>query len=367
MKGKDKALDLLTGALPVFWVRVDASGAILEAGDFTKGFLGFDPAGKRLEEVFLFAEGPIDPVKTASEPMEARRYSVPSAHGLPETLSLVFVPEGGSVLIVGTGDLNETARLRKELISANNSLSSMTRELQKKNIELEGLNRLKNLFLGMAAHDLRKPVSAILNYTEFLLDEAAASLSEEHAGFLRTIHASTGLMRRIIDDFLDVAMIESGVFQLEKGRADLLKAARRCIALMELTARKRAVKLELVPDEALPSLDMDEAKIEQVINNLISNAVEHSPEGGEVVIAISKAGDEIRLCVKDSGPGISSEDAERLFSLYGRGGQKKARGSKSTGLGLAISRKIMEAHGGRIWLESEPGKGACFYFSLPCR
>jgi signal transduction histidine kinase len=367
MKGQEKALELLTGVLPVFCIRSDQSGEILEAGPFTKEFLGFDPTGKRLEDVFLFTEGPLDPAKTASEQTEAKRFSVTSAHGLPESMSFAFIPEGESFLILGTGDPNEAARLRKELISANNSLSSMTRELQKKNIQLEELNRLKNLFLGMAAHDLRKPVSAILSYTEFLLDEAAACLSEEHAGFLKTIHASTDLMRRIIDDFLDVAMIESGVFQLERCKGDLPAAARRCLALMELTARKRAVKLELVLDEALPPLEMDVAKIEQVMNNLISNAIEHSPDGGDVIITISKMQDEVMVCVKDSGPGISSEDAERLFAVFGRGMQKKARGSKSTGLGLAISKKIMDAHGGRIWLESKPGKGACFCFTLPCR
>ncbi len=365
MKTEPNAYELVGRTLielsPIVFFRLDAFKKIVGTNSFTRKIMGFDPCGQGLEDVLLLFGASLDLEEVCKNPGQTRLFSIPTIHGLPETMYFSFIPFDRETLVLGTLDPDETARLRKELILANNSLSALTRELQKKNQELAELNRLKNQFLGMAAHDLRKPVNAVLSYCEFLLDEASSGLSSEHLGFLKTIHTSTSLMRSIIDDFLDVSLIESGRLPIEKRRADPREVVENSVRLMEALAKRRHIRLSISEKGTPTRIEMDPSKIEQVLLNLISNALEHSPEGSEVRTAVVVKEAEIEISVTDEGPGIG--DKERLFTFYARGKSKKSY--KSAGLGLAISKGIIEAHGGKIWVESKPGKGSSFIFSLP--
>lgn len=338
----------------------------MQTNPYTLSLLGGQVTGMAVEEIFLhFDQAPIDIAMLRLQPDEPRLLTVATAAGLPESLLFHFIPAGTDTLIVGTIDIAETRRLHRELLDLNRQFTELTRELQKKNHQLAELNQLKNQFLGMAAHDLRKPVSAILGYSEFLLDEAAPVLSDEHLGFLRIIHSSTSFMRRLIDDFLDYAHIESGRFAIHPQPADMEKLVARSLRLHALPARKRGIRLHLQHRGESATLRMDENKIEQVINNFLVNALEHSPEDAEVMIEIDSGADEVQVAVADNGPGLDPEKRDRLFTSYMHAEARLTAGAKSSGLGLVIAKKIIDAHAGKIWVESETGKGARFCFILP--
>ncbi len=252
------------------------------------------------------------------------------------------------------------------MLELNHELNNITRELDLKNDELAQLSVLKNQFLGMAAHDLRKPVGLILSYAEFLIDEAGGHLIEEHREFLQTIRGAALNMGRVVDDFLDVSLIEAGRFNLDEQSEDLALLAQAAVTLINLAAGKRDVRVKRALDADYTKLFADGPKLEQVLTNLLSNAVEHSPAGGTVTLRSRLVASELRVEVEDTGQGITPEQQQRLFQSFSRGqAARKTTGELSIGLGLAIARKIIEAHGGRMLVESVVGRGSVFGFTLP--
>ena len=349
----------------LFMLVFDRHSRIIDANRYTMELLGDELFARSAAEIFLSFNGPLDLFSRRAEVNSRQLLSVATASGMPESFLLAFIPQGDDTLVLGSQDLEETGRLRRELLQLNNQLNVLTRELQKKNHQLTELNTLKNQFLGMAAHDLRKPVSAVVSYSEFLLDETAEILTDEHLGFLQIIHSSTELMRRLIDDFLDISLIESGRFSLNLAEVAIIGPVARSLALQKIIAQKRNIDLNFFDQTDDFVLMMDEYKIEQVLNNLLANAIEHGPDNVPVSLRLFASEAGITVAVSDHGPGLSDAEINRLFSPFQRGGAVKAKGIKSVGLGLAISRKIIEAHNGRIWVESDPGKGATFSFFLP--
>jgi signal transduction histidine kinase len=219
----------------------------------------------------------------------------------------------------------------------------------------------------MATHDLRKPVGLVMSYTEFLIEESGSSISTEHRDFLHTIYSAADRMRRVVDDFLDVSLIEAGRFNLDEQPANLGELAQAAVKLVSPSAGKQAVRIVVDLDASTQSLFVDGHKIEQVLTNLLSNAVEHSPAGSCVTISSRQLPTEIRVQVSDSGTGILIERQQQLFQAFASGQSQKITGEKSIGLGLAIARKIIEAHGGKMFVESELGRGSIFGFTLPLR
>jgi signal transduction histidine kinase len=255
-------------------------------------------------------------------------------------------------------------RVYDELSQLNNELVTLQRELVKKNVELEKLNQLKNQFLGMAAHDLRTPLDLIWSYSEFLLDETAG-YGPEQRRFLSIIHSSSEFMLHLIDDLLDISAIESGKLELDLAPGDLGPLAERNVALNGLLAEKKGIRLSLQRDEEVPRMLFDASKIEQVLNNFISNAVKYSYPGSLVEVSIRRGEGGVVLAVQDHGQGIPSEEMDQLFQVFGKTSVQGTAGEKSTGLGLAIARRIVLEHGGKIWVESQEGRGSTFYVWLP--
>jgi signal transduction histidine kinase len=255
--------------------------------------------------------------------------------------------------------------LYDELSRLNNELANLQRELTKKNIELEKLNEEKNRFLGIAAHDLRNPLNAIQMYSEFLLEEAAGALDAEHLDFVSIIHSSSKFMLQLVDDLLDVAKIESGKLQLELEPTDLAALTQRNVVINSVMAAKKHISLNFRHESELPDLMLDKAKMEQVLNNLITNAVKFSNPGSSVETTLARSGDTAILSVADQGQGIPSHEVGKLFKPFQRTSVRSTDGEESTGLGLAIVRKIVAGHQGKVWVESEVGKGSTFYVSLP--
>lgn len=358
--------DFLADSSSVVALRVDAAGMILAANRCATALIGEPLTGRPWHAMLLnFGGEPVlaDWLADAARP---RLLNVRTAAGLPQTLEATVERDGDDYLLFGEVNAAEQARLGREVLDLNHELNHLTRELAQKNDELAKLNALKNQFLGMAAHDLRKPIGLILSYAEFVIDEAGAALSAEHRDFLQTIHGAADRMRRVVDDFLDVSLIEAGRFSLDEQPAQLADLARAAVTLVKLAAAKREVGITTDLDATPGTLLVDGAKIEQVLTNLLSNAVEHSPPGGTVTLSSLRLPDEIRIEVADCGPGITPEQQQRLFQSFARGqAARKSTGERSIGLGLAIARKVVEAHGGRMFVDSEPGRGSVFGFTLP--
>jgi signal transduction histidine kinase len=244
------------------------------------------------------------------------------------------------------------------------ALAEHQKAIERQNEELSALNDLKSKFLGIAAHDLRNPISTI-QMASMILGEPPPDLSEdEHRFLVEDIDRQASYMLNLIDDLLDVSQIESGYLELRLEQLPLRQlladAVRRHANLA--SAKRIEVLLSPCPDSVFCA---DPLRLRQVIDNLISNAVKYSRPGGTVVVQAAKDQGAWKISVRDEGPGIDPGDKERLFQYFSRLSTRPTGGEKSTGLGLAISRRIVEAHRGQIGVESEMGKGSIFWFTLP--
>jgi two-component system, OmpR family, sensor kinase len=270
------------------------------------------------------------------------------------------------MLSLPDGDRHERDRhLYDDLSRLNNELANLEREMVRKNVELEKLNEQKNRILGMAAHDLRNPLSVIQSYSEFLEDEAGNVLNAEQREFVAIIKATSEFMLRLVTDILDVTSIEAGRLKLDRQPTDLVGLISHNVKLNRVLAGPKGIAVELDPLPPLPLMPVDAAKIEQVLNNLVGNATKFSHRGTTVRVRVTGAEDVVTVAVEDQGPGIPAADLPKLFKPFGKASVRSTAGEQSTGLGLAIVRNIIEGHGGRIWLESEVGKGSTFSFTLP--
>ncbi len=253
----------------------------------------------------------------------------------------------------------------EELSRLNNELVNMQRELSKKNRELDELNKLKNQFLGIAAHDLRNPLGIIMGYSEYLLEENKEDFPEDQIVILNSILKSSEFMLRLINDLLDVSAIESGNLTLNLIKADLVKVIQNSVELNNVISHKKNIQIIFNPMGQIPEISFDKEKIEQVLNNLISNAVKFSKPESEVIVEVVKDQDEVKVSVKDQGQGIPESELGKLFKPFVKTSVKSTAGEKSTGLGLSIVQKLILGHKGKIWVKSEVNAGTTFYFSLP--
>jgi signal transduction histidine kinase len=255
--------------------------------------------------------------------------------------------------------------LIEQLQKKSGELVSMKQELEKRNVELEKLNDTKNQLLGMAAHDLRTPLGAISTYSEFLIEEASRVLTQEQIDFLATIKATSELLLKMVNELLDLSKIEAGKLELDLKPTDLIALIDHNVALHRPLAENKRIRLEFQRRRAFSEMMLDQSKVGQVLDNLISNAIKFSHSGSTISIRASEIEHHAVVSVSDEGPGIPPTELERLFNPFEKTSVKSTAGEKCTGLGLAIVRKMVEGHHGTVWVESEVGKGSFFYFSLP--
>lgn len=252
-----------------------------------------------------------------------------------------------------------------EISRLNNEMANVQRELTKKNTELEHVNKLKNSFLGMAAHDLRNPLNVIISYADYILDEAADKLEPEHADFLNRIVRSSDYMLGLIENLLDYAKIEEGRLDLEKTSFDIVSLARHSVEANNVLASGKNIRIDLESSIDKLMVSFDYLKMEQVFNNLLSNAVKFSYPKAKVKFNIDQKEQWLYLTIKDSGKGIKAEDMEKLFVPFSKISHKGTAGEKGTGLGLTIVKRIVEAHSGTIEVDSEVEKGTRFTIKIP--
>jgi len=350
---------------PVLAIFLDSNRCVVDANCQARRLLPRTAFGHPLAEQIIDFKESLNLELLIQQVGVSHQLSMSTASGIPETLYFRFFPVADGTLVVASLDFQEQQHLRDQTLALNQDLNNLTRQLHQANAELRDLNQLKNQFLGMAAHDLRNPIGLILNYSEFVLDEAGPRLSEEHREFLQVCVSASERMKRLIDNFLDVSVIESGKLRLDLALASVPEILEDIEPIAKMVAGKKKVTLLIFASDSTRRLRVDAAKLQQVILNLMTNAVQHSEPGHRVWLSARWDAQNLIFAVRDEGQGISDEDQKRLFTAFGRGANSKTAGERSTGLGLTIARLIVEAHGGRIWVESSPGNGSTFSFSLP--
>jgi signal transduction histidine kinase len=267
---------------------------------------------------------------------------------------------------VAAGDFAQRVDVvnRDELGALATDVNRMCEELGRLYQQLELVSRHKSQFLANMSHELRTPLNAILGYTELMADGAYGEPSEKMLGILKRLEANGKHLLGLINEVLDLSKIEAGQLVLELSDYSVQDIAQTVRSTLEPLAadKKLAFKLELAPN--LPTGHGDGRRLTQVLINLVGNAIKFT-DTGEIAIKAEANNGSFQVSVRDPGPGISATDQAKLFQEFQQADNAITRKKGGTGLGLAISKRIIEMHGGRIWVESQPGQGSTFTFTLP--
>ncbi len=255
---------------------------------------------------------------------------------------------------------------RDELGALAANVNRMNDELSRLYMELEATSQHKSEFLANMSHELRTPLNAILGFAQVLRERMFGDINEKQEEYLDDILSSGHHLLSLINDVLDLSKVEAGQVELVMAPFSLTGALERGVVVVREQASSDEVSVAIAADPDADIVEGDERRIQQVIFNLLSNAVKFTPAGGAVDVATARINGEVKVSVTDTGPGIAPEDHERLFDEFQQAdaGIEQREG---TGLGLALSKRLVELHGGRIWVESEPGMGSTFAFTLPAR
>jgi signal transduction histidine kinase len=238
-------------------------------------------------------------------------------------------------------------------------------EIEDKGRQLEAANRHKSEFLANVSHELRTPLNAIIGFSEVLGERMFGELNEKQAEYTDDILTSGRHLLSLINDILDLSKIEAGRMELEMTTFYLPDAIENALLLIRERASRHGIKLDRVIDDRLGDFTGDERKIKQILVNLLSNAVKVTPEGGQIKVEATLGDSAVIISVSDTGVGIAPEDHEAIFEEFRQVGSNYTQKREGTGLGLSLTRKFVDLHGGKIWVESELGKGSTFTFTLP--
>jgi two-component system sensor histidine kinase KdpD len=227
-------------------------------------------------------------------------------------------------------------------------------------------DELKSALLSSVSHDLRTPLAAIKGSVSSLLVEGTGVTWDDatRREFLEIIAQAATKLTGLVDNLLDAARAEAGLLRVEREPVRLERIAERVLAERRALAPRHSLELRSAGPE-LPLVEADPVRIEQVLANLVDNAIKYSPNGGPIVVQLQEGANGVIASVSDSGVGLTADQAAHVFERFYRGEGALARATRGVGLGLFICKSLVEAHGGRIWVESRPGQGTTFSFSLP--
>ena len=254
---------------------------------------------------------------------------------------------------------------RDEIGALAADVNRMSDELQRLYQELESSSRHKSDFLATMSHELRTPLNAIIGFSEVLQEQMFGKLNERQLAYVNDVLEAGEHLHSLINDVLDLAKIEAGRMEFELSPVAIPDLLRSAVSMHSERASRGGIDLVLTSEPEEITVNADERRVRQVVFNLLSNAVKFTPAGGRVDISARADDGHVEIAVADTGPGIPAGDLERVFEEFEQSSDgKKVEG---TGLGLPLSRKLVELHGGRLWVESEVGRGSTFRFTLPRR
>jgi signal transduction histidine kinase/ActR/RegA family two-component response regulator len=240
----------------------------------------------------------------------------------------------------------------------------LVRALEQRSAELEVASRHKSEFLASMSHELRTPLNAVIGFSEVLLERMFGDINERQEEYLHDILGSGRHLLELLNDILDLSKVEAGAMELERSFFDVSAAIEYSLSMVRERASRNGVRLIADIGPERDRLYADELRFKQVLVNLLSNAVKFTPEGGSVTVSAGRQGDDLVVRVGDTGIGIPPEDQERIFESFQQGSRPLNR-QEGTGLGLTLCKRIVELHGGTIWVRSEVGVGSEFGFNLP--
>ncbi|HTQ91250.1 MAG TPA: response regulator [Streptosporangiaceae bacterium] len=258
-------------------------------------------------------------------------------------------------------DLLETFASQSALALIN---AQLYRQLERQSAALEVASRHKSEFLASMSHELRTPLNAIIGFSEVLLERMFGELNERQDDYLRDIWSSGKHLLELLNDILDLSKIEAGQMVLNRSEFAVRESLEHCLSMVRERALNQRIQLSLEVDPRVGLLDADRLRFRQVVLNLLSNAVKFTPDGGRVDVRAALRDQDLVVEVVDTGPGVSAEDRQRIFDAFQQGA-RLPRQTEGTGLGLTLSKRILELHGGRIWVDSEAGQGSTFGIALP--
>ena len=328
-------------------VTTDGQGAIIDFNPAAERILGYArsdvlgrpvvdvvvPSDLRGDELDVFSRYLAADERPSAARVETRGLRADGSEVEIEVAITPLVIDGGSVLTAFLRDISH----RKEV------------------------ERLKDELVSTVSHELRTPLASVRGFVELLLmrDYPVA----EQKKFLGIVDTELKRLNRLIDDFLDLQRMESGLQMYDADRHDLCEVIRGCLEVAAGTGERHRFRLDLPGQPVVACFDLD--RIQQVVMNLVSNAVKFSPDGGEICVSVRERADRVEISVRDSGLGMAPETVDKLFSKFYRADNGATRRIQGTGLGLALVREIVTAHGGEVRVESEPGVGSLFIFTLP--
>jgi signal transduction histidine kinase len=267
---------------------------------------------------------------------------------------------------IAAGDFSKQVEVRNrdELGVLAADLNRMSDELGQAYRELEAASQHKSDFLANMSHELRTPLNAIIGFSEVLKEGLFGELNEKQLEYMRDIHTSGHHLLSLINDILDLSKVEAGRMELAVTKFDLPTTIDGALAFVRERANRHGIRLEVQVDPRLNSFTGDERRVKQVLLNLLSNAVKFTPEGGRVGVSAGPIEGGVQIGVADTGIGISKDNQALLFQAFQQVRAEDGGKREGTGLGLALAKRLVEMHGGHIWVDSEPGRGSIFSFTL---
>lgn len=281
-----------------------------------------------------------------------------------------FHGENGPGVICVIRDVTDRKAAEEQIKILNQSLEQRTRdlavintELEKRNREVEKANRLKSNFLATMSHELRTPLNSILGFSDLLAEQTAGPLTSKQGRFVEHINESSRHLLALINDILDLSKIEAGRLELKYEIFDMDVAADEVLSNIRPLATMKRIRLEVEFGPA-PTICADRTRVKQILYNLLSNAIKFTPEEGHVRFSARSMDSLLCVSVADTGVGIPVEEQISIFEPFHQLMARPNYIREGTGLGLSITKLLVEQHGGRIWVESKPGKGSQFHFTL---
>ncbi|MEJ5378058.1 MAG: ATP-binding protein [bacterium] len=266
----------------------------------------------------------------------------------------------------GIRSVLQTGPIESIAVSSRDELGEVARAFNEMAERIRKEERMRSDFIAMLSHEIRTPLTSIAESVNLVEEEVAGSINERQKRLLRIAREEMARVTELLTQLMRVSRMEAGKVELKPKSVDVNRLIKICIRKAQPLAETAGIKIKALVSPGLPPIKADEAQLQQVVLNLLANAIKFSPLGGEVLMKaqIEGNGEGVRFSVEDKGPGIPEEEQSLVFQKYYRvGGGPGAQ--ESMGLGLSISKHIVEAHGGKMGLESRPGEGSCFYFTVP--